>query len=184
MNSRMRNLALLAAATLVAAGCSSGGGDYVDRDPPMAMNAPPAVAAIANVTTNQDSVVGPVEFIVNDDTTAANQLTVTATVDGDTPIPADGVMLGGEGATRSITLNPLEAATGTANVTVSVKDAQGLTTSRSFSVMVNARSASLRDAVTSTFGKGDGDEATTLNGFTFAQDADDPQAFAGLIGDE
>ena len=34
-------------------------------------------------------------------------------------------MLGGSGATRTITLTPLEAATGAANVTLTVTDPQG-----------------------------------------------------------
>ena len=178
MNSR-KTFALLTATTLVVAGCSSS-----DRpEPPMVpANEAPTLAAIANVTTNQDTVVGPIEFGVNDDTTPANQLTVTAAVDGGSPIPPDGVQVGGTGAARSITLKPLESSTGTANVTVSVIDAEGLKTSRAFTVMVNARNASVRDAVLSTFTKSEADDATTLNGFTFTQDADEATTFDGLLG--
>ena len=180
MNSHMRNLALLTATTFVVVGCSNNN----ERDPPMAMNAPPAITAIADVSVNQDTLVGPVEFGVSDDTTPANQLTVTAVTDGEALIPMDGVMLAGEGATRGITLTPLEAATGSANVSITVIDAEGLRTTRAFTITVNSRSASVRDAVISTFAKRDTDDATTLNGFTFAQDADDPQAFVELIGNE
>lgn len=172
-------LALLAATTFVVAGCSSS--DRPDA-PPMAMNAPPVVAAIANVTTNQDTVVGPLEFSVSDDSTPVSQLTVTATVDGTTPFPADGVQIGGTGATRNVTLRPLESSTGTANVTVTVIDAQGLKATRAFAVMVNARNASVRDTVVSTFARNETDDATALNGFTFAQDADDPATFDALLG--
>lgn len=181
MNSRKTSLALLAAATWVAAGCSNN--SYSPPDVPMAQNQAPSIAAIANVTTNQDTVVGPLEFAVADDTTPANQLTVTAVADGTMPFPADGVILDGSGSTRSLTLTPLESATGTANVTITAVDAQGLKTTRAFSVLVNARAASVRDAVVTTFAKSDGDDATPLNGFTFTQDADDPETFAGLIGE-
>jgi hypothetical protein len=179
MRTRRTTLALLAAATLVAAGCSNN-----DRpDPPSApMNAAPMLGAIANVTTNQDTVTGPVEFSVTDDSTPAGQIMVTAAVDGDTPIPADGVTLGGTGAMRTITVTPLEAATGTSNVTVTAVDAQGLRTMRSFSITLNARNASVRDAVVSTFAKSDAADATTLNGFTFTQDADEPGTFDALLG--
>jgi hypothetical protein len=34
------------------------------------------------------------------------------------------------------------------------------------------------------FAKGETDAPTTLNGFTFTQDADDPAVFAPLIGEE
>jgi hypothetical protein len=181
MNSRKTSLALLAAATWVAAGCSNNSNS--PPDVPMAPNQAPTIAAIADVTTNQDTVVGPLDFVVGDDTTPANQLTVTAMVDGTMPFPADGVTLEGSGSTRSLTLTPLESATGTANVTISAVDAQGLMTTRAFSILVNARTASVRDAVLSTFAKMDGDEATPLNGFTFTQDADDPAAFAALVGE-
>jgi hypothetical protein len=179
MNPRNTSLALLVATTFVVAGCSS---SDRPKPPPMATNAPPAVAAIANVTANQDTVVGPIEFAIGDDTTPANQITVTAAVDGGTPFPADNVQLAGTGATRSITLKPLESTTGTANVTVTAIDAQGLRATRAFSVVVNARNASVRDAVLTTFAKNESDDATALNGFTFAQDADDPTTFDGLLG--
>ena len=52
-------------------------------------------------------------------------LTVTAAADGTSVVPADGVTLGGSGAVRSITLTPLEAATGTVNVTLTVTDPRG-----------------------------------------------------------
>jgi hypothetical protein len=178
MTTRSSSIALLVAATCVAAGCSNS----PEPPDPTPVNMAPQLAAIANVTTNQDTVVGPLEFTVADDLTPANQLTVTATLDGATPFPADGVTLSGTGTTRSITLIPLESATGTATVTVTVIDSVGLKATRSFGIAVNARAASVKDAVTTTFAKGETDDATTLNGFTFTQDADDSDTFAGLVG--
>jgi hypothetical protein len=179
---RKTSLALLVAATLVAAGCSSydNDGDYM---PPPPGNTAPVVSAITNVMSDQDTTVGPVEFSVNDDTTAADMLTVTAAADG-ALFPADGLLVGGSGATRNLTLTPFEAATGTANITVTVSDAQGAATTRSFGVTVNARPASIRDTTMAAFAKGETDAPTTLNGFTFTQDADDPAVFAPLIGEE
>jgi hypothetical protein len=51
---------------------------------------------------------------------------------------------------------------------------------------VNARNASIKSGVVDTFGKGEADEPTPVNGFTFQQDADDPATFAALVpaGDE
>ena len=94
MNLRNR-LAGAVALTLVIAACSNN--DY-DGDRPMAprANAAPIVAAIADVTANQDTVVGPLEFTVNDDTTPANMLMVTAMANGDSPFPADSIIIGGE----------------------------------------------------------------------------------------
>ena len=178
MTTRKTSIALLMAATCVAASCSNS-----PKPPqPPATNMAPQLTAIANVTTDQDTMVGPLEFAVTDDMTAPNQLTVTATVDGTTPFPTDGVTLAGTGATRSITLRPLEAATGTANVTVTVIDAAGLKATRSFGITVNARIASVKETFTNTFAKAETDDATPLNGFTFTQDADEPDTFAALVG--
>jgi hypothetical protein len=179
MKSRKTSLALLAATTWVVAACSSS-----DRpDPPTpVVNQAPAMSAIANVTTDQDTVVGPIEFGITDDSTPINQVSVTATPDNPTLVPADAVLIGGTGAVRSITLTPLEAATGTVNVMVRVIDAQGAATTRSFSVAVNARGASVSNTVLSTFAKEETAAATPLNGLTFAQDADET-TFASLVGE-
>ena len=50
---------------------------------------------------------------------------MSAAADGTSVFPADGVTLGGSGAVRSITLTPLEATTGTANITLTVIDGEG-----------------------------------------------------------
>jgi len=183
MNLRKTNnvrLVLLAAATLVVAACGSSDNDYMAPPPPPA-NTAPSLSGITDKISNQDTVVGPIEFGIGDRETDATSLTVAATADGTAVVPADGVVLGGSGAVRSITLTPLEAATGTVNVTLTVTDAQGLASMRSFAVTVNARNASLRDTSLSTFAKAATDEATAVNGFTFTQDVDDPAVFEPLI---
>jgi hypothetical protein len=185
MSSRRTNLAsfaALAATTLVVAAC--GGKSSNDMQPPPATNTAPVIAAIADRTSSQDTVVGPIEFAISDAETTANQLTVTAVAGGASVFPPDGLVLGGSGAARSITLTPLEAATGTVAVTLTVIDGEGLRTTRSFQVTVNARPASVRDLTLATFAKGESDGVTEVNGFTFAQDADDPAVFGPLIGEE
>jgi hypothetical protein len=176
------SLALLAAATWVAAGCSS---SDRDRQPPTrATNAAPVITAINSVTINQDTVAGPISFGVTDNESASGMLTVTATASDATIFPADGIVLGGNGASRTITLTPLEQRTGATTISLLVADPQGATTTRMFTVTVNAQAASFRDTTISTFAKADTDAPATLNGFTFTQDADDPATFAGLIPPE
>lgn len=175
------SIAVLAATTLVVAACSSSSPDRMEPPPPAA-NSAPAVSAIEDKTINQDSIVGPIEFGISDSESDAGLLVVTAAVDGTTVVPADGLTLGGSGRLRSVTLTPLEAATGTVNVTVTVTDPQGAATTRAFTVTVNARAASVRDTALTTFAKGETDAVTEVNGFTFAQDADDPAIFEPLIG--
>jgi len=173
-------LVLLAATTLVVAACgSSGGGDM--QPTPMA-NTAPGISAISDLSVDQDTVVGPIEFSVTDAETSASQLTVTAGASGTSVFPADGVAVAGTGAARSITLTPLEATTGTASITLTVIDGEGVSTARSFQVTVNARNASIRDWALATFAKAEADEVTVMNGYTFTQDADDPAIFQPLIG--
>jgi hypothetical protein len=177
---KMRSIALLAATTLVVAAC----GNSNDRDvtPPGAMvNQPPTLSVIADQTSDQDTTVGPIEFTIGDPESAATDLSVDVVADNASVFPADGLVLSGTGATRSITLTPLEAATGATMIGMRVTDAENATVTRAFKVTVNAKNASLRDIALNTFAKGATDDPTTLNGFTFAQDADDPMTFEALI---
>lgn len=175
---RKPQLALLATTVLVVAACSKN-----DRDtpapPPMA-NAAPQISAIGNKIENQDTAI-VVDFGVQDDGTPANMLVVTAAADATSLFPTDGLVLSGDGTTRTLTLRPLESATGTANLTITAADAQGVKASRAFSVTVNARGASMRDVTLTTFAKGETSEATAVNGFTFADDANDPAIFDPLV---
>jgi hypothetical protein len=181
-DTHIARLVLLAATTLVVAACGSNGGGM---PPPAMTNAAPTISAISDRSADQDTVVGPIEFSVTDAETPANQLTVTVAATANSVFPADGITLGGDGAMRSITLTPFEATTGTANITLTVIDAAGARTARSFQVAVNARTASIRDWALTTFAKAETDEVTTMNGLTFTQDADDPAIFDPLIaGDE
>jgi len=109
-------------------------------------------------------------------------LMVTASADGTSVVPADGIELAGDGAVRTVKLTPLEAATGSVTVTLTVTDAQGSASTRSFRVAVNARNVSMRDAALTTFAKAGSDEPTAINGITFIQDADDPAIFEPLMG--
>ena len=179
----MGSLALLAATTLVVAACSSGDDGY--KPPPPPANTAPGIAAITDKMADQDTVV-TFDFGIEDRETAAGSLIVSAAADSTALFPADGVVLSGSGATRTLTLTPLEATTGTATISLRVTDAAGLEATRSFQVAVNAKNASIRALTFDTFAKGDADVPTTLNGLTIQQDADDPDVFAALIpaGDE
>ncbi len=173
-------LAVLAATTLVVAACSGGRGDSGYTPPPPPANAAPTVTAIDDRSADQDTVLS-IEFGVSDRESAAADLVVTAVVDGNAVFPADGVVLSGSGAMRTLTLTPLEAATGMANVTIRVSDPAGAAMTRSFAVAVNAKNGSVRALTLDTFAKSANDEPTMLNGLTIQQDADDPATFAGLI---
>jgi hypothetical protein len=184
MNFRKANYlgsAVLAATTLVVAACGSDG--RAPAPPPPAANTAPVMSAITDRSADQDTAV-PIEFGIADRESDVGTLTLTATADSAGVFPADGVLLGGSGTTRTLTLTPLESATGTTAITLTLTDPDGASVARTFNVTVNARAASMRGAALTTFAKAETDEATAINGFTFSQDADDPAIFEPLIGAE
>jgi len=176
-NIRIIRLAALATTTLVVVACGGGGGG---GDTPQPMNNAPTVSAINNQAVDQDTLLA-LDFSVDDRESGADNLGVSVMVDDTSVFPADGVELSGSGATRTLTLTPLEAATGSAKIDIRVADPAGAATVRSFEVVVKARNNSLRAMALDTFAKSESDAPTTLNGWTIEQDADDPATFAGLI---
>ena len=168
---------LLAATTLVVAACSPNGAG----SPVQPSNSAPTVAAIADQSVDQDTVVGPIDFAVTDAESDPGQLKIVAASDNVLIFPVDGIVIGGSGSNRSITLTPLEQRTGSATIALLVTDPSGGSTTRTFTVNVNRRAASFRSAALDTMDKDVTDEPTSLNGFSFDQDADDPDTFAGFI---
>ena len=171
--------AVLAATTLVVAACGGGGGDGgLTNTPPV--NSAPAVSAINDRSADQDTAVA-IDFGIDDKESGAGSLIVSAAADGTAVFPADGVVLSGSGATRTLTLTPLEATTGTATIAIRVADPAGAVTTRNFVVSVNAKNNSIKSMALDTFAKAESDVPTTINGWTIQQDADDPATFAALI---
>jgi hypothetical protein len=184
MMTRRDSSAALAVATILVAACGGGGKDPMTPVPPQ--NTAPAVSSIVNQSADQDTRIGPIGFGIADSESDVGTLKIVAAADSSDLFPADGIVLGGTGASRTLTLMPFEAHTGTATISVLVSDPQGAMTTRTFTVTVKARPASMKDVTLSTFAKGASDEPTAVGGFTFSQDADEPATFAVLIpaGDE
>ena len=176
------NSGLLVAIAVGVAACGGGsGGGYMAPAPaPAPANAAPTISAITNKASDQDTVV-TVDFSVEDRESAAGSLTVSATADGTSVFPADGVVLSGSGGTRTLTLTPLESATGTTTISLSVADPAGATTTRSFQVAINVKDGSMRNAVFDTFAKGENDAATGINGWTATDNTNEEGVFAALI---
>ncbi len=173
---------MLAATTLVVAACGSGGDDYARRRRRRLPTPRPSISAIADRSVDQDTVLGPIEFGIADQRIRGRLADADrGRLDGGGVFPADGVVLGGRGASRTLTLTPLEAGDGHGERD---GDAQRIRKDwrplAPFRVDVNARSASMRDVALTTFAKVETDEATPVNGFTFQQDADDPAIFEPL----
>jgi hypothetical protein len=86
------------------------------------VNDPPSVTPIADRTIDEDTSTGPIPFTIDDVESGPGPLTVTATSSDQTRIPNSGIVLGGSGANRTITVTPATNQTGgpvTINVVVS-----------------------------------------------------------------
>lgn len=86
------------------------------------VNRGPTIDDIAEIVTLEDVSTGALPFGIGDEDNSAEDLVVTATLDGDLPIPAVGVLVGGSGAERTITLTPALNAFGSAVLTLEVSD--------------------------------------------------------------
>src|SRR5205814_1324028 len=86
-----------------------------------AVNDAPTISAIANQSTNENTVKGPLSFTVNDVETP-NTLTVTRASSNTTLLPLSGIALSGTGTSRSVTLTPADNQSGTADVTLTISD--------------------------------------------------------------
>ncbi|MBN9523786.1 right-handed parallel beta-helix repeat-containing protein [bacterium] len=115
------------------AGYDIGADEYVATPPP---NAPPTVSAVPDRTVPAGGSTGAVPFTVGDTETSAGALAVTASSSDPTLLPPGGIVLGGAGASRTVTLTPAAGRSGTAAVTLTVADAGGATASVTFTLTV------------------------------------------------
>lgn len=143
-------------------------------------NVAPSLSAIAAQTIPQDTPTAALTFTVSDDA-SPDSVTVTALTSDSSIISTDGIVFGGSSASRTVTITPLEDATGQVNVTLVAKDAQGLAFNRVISVNVTAVQRSVTSFTNAAFAQMEGDTPATVSGFTFVQDADDETTFDPLL---
>ncbi len=124
------NLATAASATSDPTGANNSATAVV------AVNSPPTISAIGNVTTNQFTAPGPIAFTVGDAETAAGSLTVSGASSNTNFVPNANIAFGGSGSNRTVTLTPAANQFGVTTVTVTVSDGQ-TNTSTAFTFTVN-----------------------------------------------
>lgn len=100
------------------------------------LNTAPTISNIADTATNEDTATPAISFTVGDAETAASSLTVTRTSSNTTLVPIANIIMGGSGASRTVTITPAANQNGTATITVTVSDG-ALTASDSFVLTVN-----------------------------------------------
>ena len=102
-----------------------------------ATNTAPTISALPPQTIPEDTSTGAVAFTVGDAESAAGALTVSGGTSNAALVPVGNIVLGGTGATRSVTVTPAANQSGTATITVTVSDGQA-NTSTSFLLTVTA----------------------------------------------
>ena len=140
--------------------------------------AAPTMAALSNVTINEDAVTPSIAVTVADADTAVNALVVTATSSNTTLVPNTGSALniGGTGANRTLVVTPAANRNGTSTITVTVSDG-GQTATRNFTLTVNA----VNDAPTVTRSPASGTIASGLTAHTTVTITDIDTAGSALV---
>ncbi|MBL9166325.1 MAG: tandem-95 repeat protein, partial [Verrucomicrobiales bacterium] len=96
----------------------------------------PTISAIGSPTIEEDETTGAIPFTVGDIETAAGALTLQATSSNTGLLPVNRIEFGGGGANRTVRVDPVANQSGTAQVTLTVSDANGGTATRSFTLTV------------------------------------------------
>jgi hypothetical protein len=102
------------------------------------VNDRPTVSAIANASIDEDTALGNLLFTVGDVETAADHLILAVATSNQGLLPDSGIMLGGSGASRTLSLTPAANHFGSVTVTLTVSDGEGAGTQRAFVLTVRS----------------------------------------------
>jgi hypothetical protein len=99
----------------------------------------PMISGLTNQRIDVNSQTDVMKFNVYDDETSVDDLTLTYTSNLPSLVPADDnhIILGGSGSNRTVQVFPARDQTGTALITIIVRDSDGDTNQDSFEVEVN-----------------------------------------------
>ncbi len=97
----------------------------------------PTISDIADQSTTVNTATPAIGFQVNDAETTASNLVLSVSSSNPGLVPTSNIVLGGSGTNRTITLTPLADQMGTATITVTVRDGDGMSASDSFELAVN-----------------------------------------------
>jgi hypothetical protein len=187
MNTRNSKTALLFGAVLLTAACGGGGGSGgqsagAPNSPPTGTNTAPTITGlVATQSVKQDESSDTLSFTIGDAQSAPADIALSVT-SSDPLISADAIQLGGDGATRTLTIAPEEGVSGSAVVTVTATDPSGAVTTATVNVTVTSEQRSFTEMVNTAYAKSEDDEAETVTGFSWVDDpSEDPDAFDALL---
>jgi Bacterial Ig domain len=114
--------------------------NIVTRSFTVAINQPPAISALINRVITVGAQTQAIPFTISDAETPAASLTLAGTSSNPALVQNAGIVFGGAGGNRTITVTPLAGQSGNANITVTVSD--GLATASStFQLSVQTKPA-------------------------------------------
>lgn len=99
-------------------------------------NDPPSISNITAKTITEGSATTAIAFTVDDALTPAADLTLVGSSSNTALVPDSGIVFGGSGTSRTVTVTPNASAHGVATITITVTDAGGLTASDPFTLTV------------------------------------------------
>jgi hypothetical protein len=98
----------------------------------------PTISDVPDQTIDEDGSTEVITFTVGDAETPPASLTVTAVSSNPALVPDANIVLGGEGADRTVTVTPAPNQSGSAMIALTVRDADGRTATEAFEVRVLA----------------------------------------------
>ena len=99
-------------------------------------NNPPTISPITNVIMRVDTTTNDIPFTIGDVETAAVSLTLVKGSSNPTLLPTSGIVFGGSGSNRTVTITPAAGQTGISLLTVGVVDEGGKSNNVNFTVTV------------------------------------------------
>ncbi len=99
-------------------------------------NFAPTITGVADQIINEDTTTGPLNFMVGDVETVAGSLTMGGTCSDTNLVPSGGIIFGGTGANRTVTVVPAPNANGFGIITLTVSDG-AKTASTNFFLLVD-----------------------------------------------
>jgi hypothetical protein len=102
------------------------------------LNTAPTISAISAVASTQNAGATSRSFTIGDRETGAGSLQLSVASSNPTLVPTGNITFSGTDGNRSIAIQPAANQTGSATITVTVRDAGGLTASTGFSVTVSS----------------------------------------------
>jgi hypothetical protein len=172
-------------AALALSACSGSGSARDSSMPPPAgsSNVAPTITGLAaSESLPQSSGGNPIAFQIADAETAAGQLEVSVSSSNEELIPVAGVAVAGNEGKRSLILWPEPGKSGTADITVSVKDAGGLVTTQTLPLTVTGQEQSFRDFALASMNDSEDAEPADLAGYSWVdKEENDPAAFDSVL---